>query len=426
MVRKPRASASPRTLSARGGGWLRRVTGGLGLPDSPRREPGRSFAATPTTANRGRPPASRKQTPRRPGRRGPGPRRRGLRHRGRDHHPHGCGPCKAERRAAVGRPGQAQPNSGSGPLRRRSSAPPSSSRHDNVTDWAAALTYYGVLSIFPGALVLVSLLGFLGPNGRDTVEHTINDRSATTRSRNWSPPSSTRSPTRAPPASPRSSVSSLAFWSASGYVAAFMRASNAVYDVPEGRPVWKTLPIRVGVTAVIGVMLVASALIVVFTGNLAKVVGEHLHIGGVAVHRGASPSGRCCMILISLMFAILYWASPNAKTGGFRWVSPGGIFAVVLWLARLRRVRDLPRQLRQLQQDVRHPGRRHRLPGLAVDLQHRHPAGRGAGRRAGTRPGHRGRPRPRRRAVPRAARRPQAQEGHRTGPPSGLTIPSPA
>jgi len=125
----------------------------------------------------------------------------------------------------------------------------------------------------------------------------------------------------------------LAFWSASGYIAAFMRASNAVYDVPEGRPIWKTLPIRVGVTAVIGLMLIVSVFIVVFTGDLAQVVGEKVGLGGVAVTVWNIAKWPVLVVLVSLMFAILYWASPNAKTGGFRWVSPGGIFAVVLWLA---------------------------------------------------------------------------------------------
>jgi membrane protein len=124
----------------------------------------------------------------------------------------------------------------------------------------------------------------------------------------------------------------VAFWSASGYIAAFMRAANAIYDVPEGRPIWKTLPIRVAVTAVVGVMLIISAAIVVFTGDLAKVVGDKIGLGDAAVLTWNIAKWPVLLILISLMFAILYWASPNAKTGGFRWVSPGGIFAVLLWL----------------------------------------------------------------------------------------------
>ncbi len=123
-----------------------------------------------------------------------------------------------------------------------------------------------------------------------------------------------------------------AFWSASGYIGAFMRASNTIYDVPEGRPIWKTLPIRLGVTAVIGVLLLASAVIVVFTGRLAESVGDVIGLGSTAVAVWDVAKWPVLLILVSLMFAILYWASPNARHGGFRWVSPGGVLAVVIWL----------------------------------------------------------------------------------------------
>jgi membrane protein len=203
---------------------------------------------------------------------------------------------------------------------------------DNLSDWAAALTYYGVLSIFPGALVLVSIVGLLGPNGKTTVQDTVNQIAGNKQIENLVDTvlSQVQGTGKAGLAAVVGVV--LAFWSASGYIAAFMRASNAVYDVPEGRPIWKTLPIRVGVTAVIGVMLVVSAFIVVFTGSVAEVVGRKLGFGGVAVTVWGVAKWPVLVVLVSLMFAILYWASPNAKTGGFRWISPGGIFAVVLWL----------------------------------------------------------------------------------------------
>jgi membrane protein len=203
----------------------------------------------------------------------------------------------------------------------------------NISDWAAALTYYGVLSIFPGALVLVSIVGLLGPDGRQTVEKTIADLTSSSQIQDLVGTVLDQVNDSGTASFTAIIGIVLAFWSASGYIAAFMRASNAVYDVPEGRPVWKTLPIRVGVTAVIGLMLIASALIVVFTGRLAEVVGSGLGFGGVAVNVWGIAKWPVLIMLISLMFAILYWASPNAKTGGFRWVSPGGIFAVILWLA---------------------------------------------------------------------------------------------
>ncbi|GAA0549122.1 YihY/virulence factor BrkB family protein [Paractinoplanes ferrugineus] len=203
---------------------------------------------------------------------------------------------------------------------------------DNISDWAAALTYYGVLSIFPGALVLVSILGLLSANGQDTVKNTISELTGNQQVRDLV--NTVLDQVSDSGASSFTAILGLvlAFWSASGYTAAFMRASNAVYDVPEGRPIWKTLPIRVWVTAVIGLMLIVSAFIVIFTGDLAQVVGEKLGFGGVAVTTWNIAKWPVLILLVSLMFAILYWASPNAKTGGFRWVSPGGIFAVVLWL----------------------------------------------------------------------------------------------
>ena len=203
---------------------------------------------------------------------------------------------------------------------------------DNLTDWAAALTYYGVLSIFPGLLVLVSVLGLLGPSAiqplLDNVGQitpgpvrTILDNAANALEQSQGTAGITAIIGLA-----------VAIWSSSGYVAAFMRASNAIYDVREGRPIWKTLPIRIGVTLLTGVLLVVSALIVVLTGDVAEQAGRALGIESVLVTTWSIVKWPVLVVLVSLMFAILYWASPNARQGGFRWVSPGGLVAVILWI----------------------------------------------------------------------------------------------
>ncbi|GAA2221745.1 YihY/virulence factor BrkB family protein [Micromonospora olivasterospora] len=204
---------------------------------------------------------------------------------------------------------------------------------DRLTDWAAALTYYGVLSIFPGLLVLISVLGLLGPSATEGVKSTVNQAA---------PAGSIRQiiVSAIDQASHSGGLASIAavlgllgaFWSASGYVAAFMRASNTIYDVPEGRPIWKTLPIRLGVTAAVGVLLLVSAVMVVFTGRLAQDVGGAIGIGSTAVTVWNIVKWPVLVVLVSLTFSILYWASPNARHGGFRWVSPGGVLAVVVWL----------------------------------------------------------------------------------------------
>ncbi len=205
-------------------------------------------------------------------------------------------------------------------------------QNDNLTDRAAALTYYGVLSLFPGLIVLVSVLGLVGRSTTNEVQGALTSAA----------PSQVgdilnRAINQAQNSGSTAGIAAIlglvgAFWSSSGYIAAFMRASNAIYDVPEGRPVWKTLPIRLGITAVVGVMLLASALIVVFTGRLASQAGDLLGLGSTAVTVWNIAKWPVLLVLVSLIFAILYWASPNARHGGFRWVSPGGIAAVVVWL----------------------------------------------------------------------------------------------
>jgi membrane protein len=198
-------------------------------------------------------------------------------------------------------------------------------KEDNLTDWAAALTYYGTLAIFPALIVLVSILGLIGESATqplidnlgtvapgpakeiftNAIENLQGDQGA---------------------AGVLFVVGLLgALWSASGYVAAFMRASNAIYDMPEGRPVWKTLPVRVGLTIVLLLLLAVTTLAVVMTGDL-------LGLGDTAVTVWNIAKWPVLLLVVSFMFALLYWAAPNVKQPGFRWVSPGGILAVIGWL----------------------------------------------------------------------------------------------
>ncbi|MEU8591816.1 YihY/virulence factor BrkB family protein [Streptomyces sp. NPDC048664] len=202
---------------------------------------------------------------------------------------------------------------------------------DELGDRAAALTYYGVLSLFPALLVLVSLLGVLGRSVTDVMLSNL---------RQLAPGSVREIITRAVEQLQNNAGTGsvvaivgilLAVWSASGYVAAFIRAANAVYDVPEGRPMWKILPVRLGVTVVLMVLAVASALIVVFTGGLARRAGRALGIGDSALNIWSVAKWPVLILLVTCMIALLYWASPNAKVKGLRWTTPGSFLALAIW-----------------------------------------------------------------------------------------------
>ncbi|MGW1952656.1 YihY/virulence factor BrkB family protein [Streptomyces sp. NPDC001920] len=205
-------------------------------------------------------------------------------------------------------------------------------KDDELTDRAAALTYYGVLSLFPALLVLVSILGLAGRSATNAVLDNINKLA----------PGSARDilTGAVEQLQGNSGVGSvmavvgllLAVWSASGYVAAFIRTANAVYDMPEGRPIWKVLPVRLGVTVVLMVLAVLSALIVVFTGALAREVGSTLGIGDTALTAWAIAKWPVLAVLVTTMIAILYWATPNAKVRGFKWITPGSCLALLIWM----------------------------------------------------------------------------------------------
>ena len=205
-------------------------------------------------------------------------------------------------------------------------------REDNLTDWAAALTYYGVLSIFPALLVLISSLGLVGQSATQPLVENVGT---------FAPGAAKDIVTTAVENLQKSQgAAGLAFivglagalWAASGYIAAFMRAANVVWDVEEGRPIWKTLPLRLGLTLLMLVLLAISAAAVVVTGPLAKRVGDLIGLGGTIVTVWDIAKWPFLILIVSFMFALLYWLAPNVRQPGFRWVTAGGIVAVLLWI----------------------------------------------------------------------------------------------
>jgi membrane protein len=205
-------------------------------------------------------------------------------------------------------------------------------KHDDVLDRAAALTYFGVLALFPGILVLVSILGLMGASTMQKVLDNLHQVA----------PGGVNKFLRTviEQVQGRSGAASIgaivglviALWSASAYVAAFMRATNSIYEVDEGRPAWRTIPLRLGVTLIVVVMLVVCAVLVVVTGPIASQIGRAIGIGHTAVTVWDVAKWPVLLVVVSFMFSLLYWACPNVKQPGFKWITPGGVIAVVAWL----------------------------------------------------------------------------------------------
>jgi membrane protein len=205
-------------------------------------------------------------------------------------------------------------------------------RQDDLTLLAAALTYYAVLSLFPALLVLVSILGLLGASAtqplvdnlatlapgpaRDIVTNAIHNLQSASDTAGFAFVIGL----------------AIALWSASGYVGGFIKASNVIYEVEEGRPFWKLRPFQIAVTVLLVLISAALALAIVITGPLAKRVGDVIGLGDTAVTVWNVAKWPVIALVVSQVIAFLYWVAPNIRHPGYRWISPGGVLAVVLWV----------------------------------------------------------------------------------------------
>jgi membrane protein len=199
---------------------------------------------------------------------------------------------------------------------------------DNLTDWAAALTYYGVLALFPALIALVSIVGLLTnpqqltdaltavvpADAAETLNPVIEQIAGNTRT---------------------AGIGliiglAVAIWSASGYVGAFTRAANVVYETPEGRKIWKLKPLQLLITLV-GVLFAALILaMLVLSGPVVEAVGSAIGIGETGLTIWNIAKWPVVLVVLALMIAVLYYSTPNVKLRGFKWVSPGAGVAILV------------------------------------------------------------------------------------------------
>jgi membrane protein len=199
---------------------------------------------------------------------------------------------------------------------------------DNLTDWAAALTYYGVLALFPALIALLSIVGLL-----------------------TNPQELTEALTAVVPAQAAETLNPVieqiagntgtagfalilgiagAVWSASGFVGAFTRAANVVYETPEGRKIWKLKPLQLLVTLV-GILFAAVIVaMLVLSGPVVEAIGSAIGLGDTALTVWNVVKWPVMLVVLALMIAVLYYSTPNVKLRGFKWMSPGAGVAILV------------------------------------------------------------------------------------------------
>ncbi|MEV1158855.1 YihY/virulence factor BrkB family protein [Micromonospora chokoriensis] len=211
--------------------------------------------------------------------------------------------------------------------------------NDNCSDWAAALTYYGVLALFPSAIVVVALVGLVssGEQTVDTVVELANQVGAGSvlADKEGGVVGVIRSVV-VDQSNPQLLLSFGllgALWSASGFIGAFTRASNAVYGVDEGRPVWKLRPLQIGLAAITLVLLAVVALALIVSGPVTDAVGDLINAGGLARTVWSVAKWPALAMIMMVLLSLLFWIAPNVRQPRFRWLTPGGAVALVSWVA---------------------------------------------------------------------------------------------
>ena len=206
-------------------------------------------------------------------------------------------------------------------------------KEDNLSDWAAALTYYGLLSLFPALIAMVSLIGIFG-NPKTTTQsltEIITEIGPESAAETFSGPIESIVESRGTAGVAFVLGLAVALWSASGYVGAFMRASNVIYETPEGRPFWKLRPLQIAVTLAMIVMMALLAVGLVLTGPIVEAIASPVGLSGTAVDVWNIAKWPALVAAFLLMVGVLYYASPNVRLRGFTWVTPGSLVAIVVW-----------------------------------------------------------------------------------------------
>ena len=206
---------------------------------------------------------------------------------------------------------------------------------DHMTDWAAALTYYGLLSLFPALIALVSIVGLFGDPQSTTQSITdiVTEIGPDSAADTFAGPIQSITDNRSAAGVLFFVGLGAALWSASGYVGAFMRASNVIWETPEGRPFLKLRPLQLGVTLLLVVLFALVALALVLTGPVVQAVGDSIGIGSTALTVWDIAKWPVLLAISIFMVGVLYYAAPNVKLPGFRWLTPGSLFAVFGWIA---------------------------------------------------------------------------------------------
>jgi membrane protein len=207
-------------------------------------------------------------------------------------------------------------------------------QEDNLGDWAASLTYYGLLALFPALIALVSIVGLVAnpESTTRTLTDIVTGVGPQSAAETFAGPIRQVTESRATAGVALVVGTLVALWSASGYLGCFIRASNVVYETREGRSFWKLRPLQLLMTLVLVLLLAVMALGVILIGPIVSAVANPIGVSGTAVSIWDIAKWPVIALLFVVIINVLYYASPNVRQRPFRWITPGSVVALLAWM----------------------------------------------------------------------------------------------
>ncbi|MEV0368800.1 YihY/virulence factor BrkB family protein [Streptomyces sp. NPDC050636] len=203
--------------------------------------------------------------------------------------------------------------------------------NDDVTDWAASLTYYSVLALLPSLIVTVSLIGVADPAATEQLINHI----------------SSIAPAESSPTVRRALVSMAhqhtaawvvvggalisALWSSCSYLAVFRRALHAMHRTKDDRPPWRKAPRIIATALLLMALLISSAVALLASGPIARALGRTLGLGEAGETTWNLVKWPLLLLLATVLAMVLFRSGPPSSRG-VRRAAPGGVVAVLLWL----------------------------------------------------------------------------------------------
>jgi len=202
---------------------------------------------------------------------------------------------------------------------------------DDVSERAAALSYYFLFALFPALLFLTALLGFLPVAGLQErllayTHDVLPPDAASTLERTLTEVLTAR----------RTGLVSLGalitLWAGSSGMVSVMNTMNVVWDVKEHRPWWKRRLMAVGLTLVFSVSIVVALILLVFGGKIGQVVADSFGLGAMFTTMWNVVSIPIVIACVLIGIEVVYYVAP-ARRRRWRWATPGAVLALAMWLA---------------------------------------------------------------------------------------------